>query len=190
MNPYKPDPKKVKGDRYTVCQNGSIDCDADNCGEWHQGGHGFVNGDELYPNDALFACEPGDTIYLCRSLDDQIGNYFLLKEVVQKAMGYQPDWVEIPMEDARSQYWLLESEEQGNVVWSPEPLTLTSIEAGKKIYSGTIYTQRFCKKFVYRTPSCVMVAVDTHCDGNKFLMIFSADKECTDEALIRAAGKW
>jgi hypothetical protein len=28
-----------------------------------------------------------------------------------------------------------------------------------------------------------MVSADTQTDGNKFLMVFDADKECTDEAL-------
>jgi hypothetical protein len=113
-----------------------------------------------------------------------IDAYFTAKDHVHELMGYKPDWVEIPMEDRRGHYWMLtKSEKQGSVVWSEKPLTAESVDAGSEIYDGVIYTQRFLPKFVYRTPTHVMVSVDTRTDGNKFLMIFDADKECTDEKL-------
>lgn len=178
--------KPVIGNRYTV-DRGHIECDADNCGEWHQGGHAFhIGHEELYEGDALLPVQSGDTVYVCSDLDDKIGNYFLLKEAIHQAMGYKPDWVEIPLEDMRGNHWLITNENGGSVAWAPSPFTLELIEAGTLLYNGDLYTQRFLTKYVYRTPTHVMIAVDTHCDGNKFLMIFSAEKECTDPVMIKA----
>lgn len=116
---------------------------------------------------------------------EKIDFYFAVKNTVHKIFEYEPDWVEIPMDDERGKYWMLSSGEgyESSCVWSDEPLTKESIVAGNHIYSGTIYTQRFLPKWVYRAEKYVMVAVDTMTDGNKFLKIFDADKECTDDKL-------
>lgn len=68
-------------------------------------------------------------------------------------------------------------------VWSKKPFTAKSLAKDGEFYSGRIYTQRFLKKWVYRAPGFVMVSVDTQTDGNRFLMIFDAAKECEDDAL-------
>lgn len=116
--------------------------------------------------------------------DKIISTYFSAKDEVHSLLGYKPDWVEIPMEDSRKYYWMLtDGEESGSCAYSPEPFTVESIEAGSKMYGGSIYTQRHLPKWVYRTETHVMVSVDTHTDGNRFLMIFDASKECTDDAM-------
>jgi hypothetical protein len=119
------------------------------------------------------------------SLDDDITAYFTKKAIVHNSFGYVPDWVEIPLDDQRRMHWMLVGGEGvgGVCVWSPAPFTAKGIKAGDKIYSGPIYTQRFLKQWVWRTSGHVMVSVDTQTDGNKFLMIFDASKECTDDAV-------
>jgi hypothetical protein len=126
-------------------------------------------------------------------LDKDIDEYFAAKARIHEAFGYKPDWVEIPMRDQRSDHWMLVDGEGpgGRCVYSELPLTLETVEKGEAIYggpiySGPIYTQRFLPKWVYRAGKHVMVSVDTETDGNKFLMIFDADKECTDEVLREA----
>jgi hypothetical protein len=116
-----------------------------------------------------------------------IDAYFSAKDHVHKLMGYKPDWVEIPMDDCRGVYWMLpDGEEHGQIAWCKEPFTEANISDGN-FYSGLIYTQRFLPKYVYRTPTHVMVSVNTQTDGNRFLMIFDADKECTDDKLKKLA---
>lgn len=119
------------------------------------------------------------------SLQTDIEKYFDIQKSIHEAFGYQEDWKVIPMDDQTNVYWMLaDDEESGSVGWSYEPFTQELIEAGTNFYSGQIYTQRFLTKFVYRTETHVMISVDTQCDGNKFLMIFDASKECTDPAMI------
>jgi hypothetical protein len=120
--------------------------------------------------------------------DLTITAYFDAKEAVHKVFGYVSDWKEIPMEDLRGHYWMLtDGEKNGSIVYCPDPFTEKAIEDGEVIYTAEIYTQRFLNKFVYRGKDHTMVCVDTHTDGNKFLMIFDADKECTDKKLIQVA---
>ncbi len=120
-------------------------------------------------------------------IDKDIDSYFEIQGRIHEALGYKPDWVEIPLDDHRGEHWMIVgSEEDGRCVYSEEPLTHDSIGEGSKIYGGPIYTQRFLPKWVYRAGKHVMVSVDTETDGNKFLMIFDADKECTDEAIREA----
>ncbi len=120
------------------------------------------------------------------NLDEAIDRYFAAKKEVHEALGYQGDWAEIPLDDCREMYWMLVGGEQGRCVWSDEPFTEASVAKGEKIYSGEVYTQRHLSKWVYRTPTHVAICVDTNTDGNKFLMVFDATKECTDEAMREA----
>ncbi len=121
-------------------------------------------------------------------LEELIGAYFTSKRAIHEFFGYKEGWVDIPISDETEHYWMLVggdpvSGEGATCVWSPEPMTIDTLRAGNSIYSGPVYTQRFLQKWVYRTPSHTMVSVDTECDGNKFLMIFDAKKECTDEEI-------
>lgn len=69
-----------------------------------------------------------------------------------------------------------EDDNSSHVVWSKVPFTKETIRKGNEIYSGTIYTQRFLPKWVYRGPNHTMVSVDTHTDGNLVLMILITTK--------------
>jgi hypothetical protein len=118
------------------------------------------------------------------TLNEHIDAYFNLQAKIYEGFGYHEGWVVIPMSDLRNNYWMIVGkEDDGKLVRSPDPLTTESIKAGVNIYTSTIYTQRFLPKWVYRANGLVMVCENTHCDGNKFLSIFSSDRECTDQKL-------
>jgi hypothetical protein len=116
-----------------------------------------------------------------------VDNYFKLQKELFKYFGYTQNWCIIPTDPCMGKYWMItgpKDQSSTSVVWSPVQFTKQTIEDGDSIYSGTIYTQRFLSKWVYRGKNHTMVSVDTHTDGNKALMIFDNDKECTDPELI------
>lgn len=125
---------------------------------------------------------------------DIVTQYFELQEKLFEYFGYEPDWKIIPPDPCMGHHWMITGPEDDNsshVVWSKVPFTKQSIEEGMEIYSGTIYTQRFLPKWVYRGPNHTMVSVDTHTDGNRALMIFDNDKECKDQEMMDAFNeKW
>jgi len=109
--------------------------------------------------------------------------YFELQKQIYDYFGYEENWKVIPLDDATDHYWMVH---KGRYVHSDEPFTLESIEAGDKIYGGSIYTQRFLNQHVYRGPEYTMVCADTQADDNKLLMVFDNSKECTDPKLKEA----
>lgn len=113
---------------------------------------------------------------------DPINAYFELLRTVHEYFGYKEDWVNIPLEDLRGNFWHLTGEGPGYVLYSEQSLTLDLIDEGTH-YEAEIYTQRFLPKWVYRGEKYTMVCMDTHTDGNKFLGIFENDKEIKDENL-------
>jgi hypothetical protein len=115
-----------------------------------------------------------------------IDNFFEMQDEVFKYFGYKPDWKVIPLDPQLERHWMIcgpEDKSSTSVVYSDKPFTQTSVSEGSTIYSGTIYTQRFLPKWVYRGEDYTMVAVDTHTDGNQMLMIFENKLECTDQKL-------
>lgn len=120
------------------------------------------------------------------SMGSLIELYFKLQEAIHEYFGYREDWKVIPMSDETDQHWFVKQDKDGRGFYchSSKPFTEETVTAGAEIYGGTIYTQRFLPKWVYRGEDYTMVCADTHTDGNKFLMLFSNDKECTDQKLI------
>jgi hypothetical protein len=117
---------------------------------------------------------------------EKLEKYFQLQEEIYQYFDYKEDWVVIPIADHLTEHWMITGPEDSSstsVVWSPRPFTKDSIQEGSDIYSGTIYTQRFLSKWVYRKEDLTMICVDTHTDGNHFLMIFDNNKECVDPEL-------
>lgn len=100
--------------------------------------------------------------------------YFELQKKIHEYFGYVEDWVTIPLDDATEYYWHFDGEE---VVFSKEPLTEALIEDGERVYSNSLYRQRFLPKWEYRTEKYTMLSVDTHTDGNKYLRVFDNAKE-------------
>lgn len=90
--------------------------------------------------------------------------------------GYKQDWVVFPLDDQRDAYWWVEPDERGEVRWAESAAKLFDDKAGD-YYNGNIYTQRFLKKWVFRGKKLTLAVVDTHCDGNRLLMIFDNARE-------------
>jgi len=114
-----------------------------------------------------------------------IEKFFEMQDEVFKYFGYTEDWKVIPLDPQLGRHWMIcgpVNKSSTGVVWSDETLTEKSIREGI-IYSGTIYTQCFLPKWVYRGKDYTMVSVDTRCDGNQLLVIFENDLECTNEKL-------
>jgi len=104
-------------------------------------------------------------------------DYFKIQEEIYDYFGYKEDWVVIPLTNCIPYYWRLNGEGSGGeILYADIKKDLLDEEAGN-YYSGTIYTQRFLPKWVYRGEDYTMVCMDTHCDGNKFLGIFDNKKE-------------
>jgi hypothetical protein len=114
-----------------------------------------------------------------------INTYFESKKLVHESFGYVSDWKEIPMEDGREYYWMLVGGEiNGTVVYSRVPFIAKDLgREGGNFYSSTIYRQCFLPKYVWRNEINTMISIDTHTDGNKFLMILTNSLECKDEEL-------
>jgi len=113
-----------------------------------------------------------------------LDGYFELQKQIYDYFGYKEDWVVIPLEDCREYYWTLDGEKQGNKVWFCDnknviiKLIKNEFDYGdENIYSYEIYTQHFLPKWVYRGKDFTMICVDTQTDGNKFLSIYSNEKE-------------
>lgn len=108
-----------------------------------------------------------------------LDDYLALREQIFAYFGYVEDWVVIPLDDQRARFWRIEGGEGhgGEVMYAD---TLEQLDSDGDYYSGSIYTQRFLPKWVYRGAEFTMIAVDTHTDGNKFLMVFDNAKEVRD----------
>ena len=118
-----------------------------------------------------------------------IEQYFALQKEVFTYFGYKPDWKYIPLDFRPDYHWMIcgpEDKNSTNVAYSETPFSKEMIEEGKDLYGGTIYTQCFLPKWVYRAKDYTMVAIDTHSDGNQLFMIFSNSLECTDPKMKEA----
>ena len=106
--------------------------------------------------------------------------------------GYKEDWAVIPIEDRREYYWYHKPDNEsqpeiwgGTVTFSNDRNNLikyiaeTGDEDEMDIYQEIIYTQRHLKKYVFVGEEYTMISVDTQTDGNKFLAIFSNEKQVT-----------
>ncbi len=89
--------------------------------------------------------------------------------------GYREDWRVIPLDDAREYFWRLDGEGPGTVCYADSEEELAGQEGN--YYEDEIYTQRHLPKWVYRGSEFTMVCCDPQTDGNRFLRIFSNDKE-------------
>lgn len=106
-----------------------------------------------------------------------LDDYFRIQKEIHDYFGYQEDWVAIPLEDKRDYFWKLTGEGYGDSVrYACTEVELHDEEAGD-FFEDEIYTQRFLPKWVYRGKDYTMVCADTHCDGNRFLMVFENSKE-------------
>lgn len=111
-------------------------------------------------------------------MEKQMDTYFDLQEMIFVYFGYIEDWKVIPLVDHRDDYWLLDQNDDGSgeITYYENRLTEQILKDGD-CYSAVIYTQRFLRKWVYRGEEYTLVCMDTQCDDNKWLGIFSNSKE-------------
>ena len=117
-------------------------------------------------------------------MSDIIDTYIDAEQAIFDHVGYVEDWVAIPLEDNRDDYWAVDPNEREWCRYSPKKEALEHWlktddygEHGDKLYEDEIYTQRFLPKWVYRGKEFTVVCCDTHVDGNKFLRVFRNDRE-------------
>jgi len=104
----------------------------------------------------------------------ELDTYFKLEEDIQNYFGYVEDWQKFPLDDCRESFWYLAFNDEVRFADSEEEL----INETGNYYECEVYSQRSDPKGgVYRGTDYTMICVDTHCDGNKFLSIFSNEKE-------------
>lgn len=84
---------------------------------------------------------------------------------------YEEGWVVIPIDDRREMFWSFDGNE---ILYAENENDLRELSG--EYYANTLYQQRFLSKWVYEKQDFTMICVDTHCDGNKFLAIFSNKK--------------
>lgn len=115
-----------------------------------------------------------------------LDNFLEAQQEVWDYFGYVEDWVAIPIDDRRKNYWTIikgnkttdiELSYPDSVVYSRKPLTAEVVSDGGEYYMDSIYYQRFLPKHIYEGEDFTMICVDTHTDGNKFLAIYSNDKK-------------
>ena len=121
-------------------------------------------------------------------IESLIEKFFAMQDEVFKYFGYVQDWKVIPLDPQMGCSWMIcgpEDSSSTKIAWTKPNASFTEplIKKGEQLYTGTIYTQRFLPKWVYRGKDYTMIAVDTHCDGNQLFMIFENASECTDEKL-------
>lgn len=106
-----------------------------------------------------------------------LDDYLALQAQIYAYFGYVENWAAFPIDDRRKMHWRLieyQPSGAGRVEFVAElPLS----EDNEMLYSDDIYKQRHLSKWVYRGPEYTMIVVDTRTDGNKFLAIYSNDKE-------------
>lgn len=104
-----------------------------------------------------------------------LDEYLALQKQIHDYFGYVEDWRVIPIEDSRKYFWRIYGGISGEVRYADTEKLLD--DPGMNYYEAEIYTQCFLPKWIYRGDEYTMICVDTHTDGNKFLMIFGNAKE-------------
>lgn len=101
-----------------------------------------------------------------------INNYFKLQNEVHGLFEYTEDWRIFPMVDNRDYFWYLDGD---SLLFCDDDNFDDS-----NTYGGEIYHYRHIRKHVFKTSELTMMLVDTRCDSNIVLMIFSNDREVTE----------
>ena len=104
-----------------------------------------------------------------------LDDYLSLKQQIFNYFGYVEGWCVIPIEDGRKYHWRLYGTGPGSVRFAETEELLDDLE--QHYFEHEIYMQKVLPQWVYRGAEYTIVCVDTHTDGNKFLMIFDNAKE-------------
>jgi len=108
-----------------------------------------------------------------------VDNYFNLQEKIHNYFGYVEDWKVMALVDHRSDYWILheikndDGETYGGEVFYHDDPFIDGYKTEGNYYSAVLYMQRFLPQWIYRTKDFTMICMDTQCDDNKYIGIFS-----------------
>jgi len=135
----------------------------------------------------------------------KIKQFFKLEKELHDYFGYKEDWVVFPMQDYTEVWWSVTDEnyeKEYEVLSDGQKICLSyehnffftndkeshitlidynwqPFKAGvaDKCYHYEIYHQRFLKTPIFRGEDYSMILVDTHTDGNKYMVILDNKKE-------------
>lgn len=107
-----------------------------------------------------------------KALDD----YLAAEAAVHEYFGYAHGWREYAIRDQRDKEWLL-SRSDSYVAYA-EKLSRSAIDSGDALYGGEVRGEP------YRGAEYTAIVVDTNCDQNVVLMVFTNAKQVTDPATI------
>jgi len=104
-----------------------------------------------------------------------LDQYSELRDALFAYFGYVESWHVFPVNDDRRCFWRISGDGPGTLQFADSEEELRSQTGG--FYQEEIYAYHHLDKWVYRGKEYTMILVDTRVDGNKFLRIFSNDKE-------------
>jgi hypothetical protein len=96
-----------------------------------------------------------------------------LTQQIYDHVGYVEDWTYLPIDDCTEHFWRVDND---SVRFAD---TVDDLLSEDEYYENEFF--RSASSDVYRGADYTAVAVDTHCDGNKFLQIFDNTKEINDQ---------
>jgi hypothetical protein len=104
-------------------------------------------------------------------------------DAIMKSFEVPQTWHQIYPDDMTNVFWFIDGD---SIVWFDTLLTKEVIDS-EKYYQAVMHDNWEYKKLPsppWRRFGLAMIPVDTHTDGNKYLMIFDEDKECKDQEVI------
>jgi hypothetical protein len=104
--------------------------------------------------------------------DQEINTILDGLEWLKLQFGYEDDWRVFPVVDHRAFWWQVNDKE---VLYGEAPEDLEN-EESMGLYSSVIYTYRHLDKYIYEIDTHTMILMDTQCDNNIFLAIFSNER--------------
>jgi hypothetical protein len=120
------------------------------------------------------------------SINKIIDAYFAFEKQILDYAEYTPQWQVFPFDDKREMWWavardeLLYSPKREQVDWALAERRYENLK-GVDVKDDALYTGEICyssgTKNIFAKPDLIVIAIDTRCDGNKFLMLLDPAKE-------------
>jgi hypothetical protein len=103
-------------------------------------------------------------------------NYIKARLELYEHVGFEPDWVECPIDDCTEMFWGTRGTEE-----------VCYAENKHDVFNGDgfcdeIYTQRHYPKHIYEGTDLTLVFCDPHVDGCKWFRVFDNSKRVPESA--------
>lgn len=95
-------------------------------------------------------------------------DYLKLQQEIYDYFGYKEGWRILPLNDLREFWWYIPD---------ADTVVFADTEEIVRNEDGAHYCQEIYHQIIHRGKDFTAIAVDTNCDGNKFLQIFDNSKE-------------